>query len=94
MLLTNNSETSFLNLPQLSKNEKREIWLKRKEITLETLANLVGVKVSGLSKNLRNKTMPVEQHAVLVDFGLPPEILPAPQDQKRGPKPRNTQMQA
>lgn len=88
-----NSETTFLNLPQLSKNEKREIWLKRKEITLETLANLVGVKVPGLSKNLRNKTMPVEQHATLVAYGLPPEILPAPLDQKRGPKPRNADMQ-
>lgn len=90
----NNSEITFINLPQLSKNEKREIWLKRREITLEALAKLVGIKTAAISRNLRNDTMPVEQHKALVDYGLPAEILPDPMDQKRGPKPRKTQIQS
>lgn len=84
----NNSQIAFINLPQLSKNEKREIWMKRQQITMDTLAEVAGVKTPAISRNLRNDTMPVEQHKALVAYGLPAEILPVPMDQKRGPKPR------
>lgn len=81
------NQTSFIDLPELTRDEKREIWLRRTGNTLKLLAGVAGVSVSTLSLNIRNNTMPVRQHETLVAYGVPPQILPDPMDQKPGPKP-------
>lgn len=86
--MKNVSQTSFINLPDLTREEKREIWLRRTGYTLKILAQVAGVSLTTLSLHMRNKTMPVRQHETLVAFGVPPEILPEPLDKKSGPKPR------
>lgn len=80
------------NLSELSPDEKREIWIKRNGLTVKTLAEVAGVTASTFSRTLRKPTMPVEQHRSLVNFGVPPDLLPTPFDQKPGPKPRGLGM--
>ena len=82
------SQTSFIDLPDLSRNEKREIWLRRTGNTLKILAQVAGVSLPTLSSQIRGSTMPVRRHEALVAYGVPPQILPEPVDQKSGPKPR------
>jgi lambda repressor-like predicted transcriptional regulator len=72
----------------LSKEEKREIWLRRKGITQAMLAKVAGVSPSSLSYLLQQPTMPSARHAALVAFGVPEELLPEPLDRKSGPKPK------
>lgn len=86
--MQNDTAISFLNLPDLSQEEKREIFLRRAGWTLRYLAEKVGVTVSTLSRSLRNPTMPTAQHQTLVKLGMPTELLPEPQDIRRGPKSR------
>lgn len=80
------SEIPFTDLPQLTKDEKREIFTKRQGWTLPLLANVAEISASVLSRHLRNKTMPTISHAKLVAFGMPAELLPEPKDNKSGPK--------
>jgi DNA-binding CsgD family transcriptional regulator len=80
---------TFADITELTRDEKREIWMTRQGISLAALCVVVGCTVSTLSKHLRNETIPVEHHLKLVRFGVPAELLPLPVDQKRGPKPRN-----
>ena len=82
------NRTRLNNLAELTRDEKREIWCKRKGETLRNLAQVAGVTKSTLSVHLRRETMPVAQHARLTEYGVPAELLPAPLDRKTGPKPR------
>lgn len=82
--MLDNAATCCPNLADLSRDEKREIWMKRHGFTLTGLAGFVGVTTSTFSRTLRNATMPVAQHEKLVRLGMPPEILPKPFDKKPG----------
>lgn len=86
--MNDNTVKSCANLADLSRDEKREIWMKRNGFTVTSLASFVGVVPATLSRTLRNATMPVAQHEKLVRLGMPAEILPAPLDKKTGPAPR------
>lgn len=89
-----NRTNSCINLYTLTPDEKRKIWLKRNGYTMTNLAKVAGVTVSALSRTLRNPTMPVAQHQALVDFGVPPELLPQPLDRRPGPRPTFTPLSA
>lgn len=82
--MLDNAATYCPNLADLSRDEKREIWMKRHGFSITALARLVGVVPSTFSRTLRNATMPVAQHEKLVRLGMPPEILPEPFDKKPG----------
>lgn len=84
----NNTAMSFLNVPDLTVDEKRDIWIKRSEFTLNSLAEAAGVSASVLSRSMRNETMPTKQHAALLALGMPVNLLPRPEDKKTGPKPK------
>jgi hypothetical protein len=83
-----NNKTCFENVTQLTRDEKREIWLKRNSQTLQGLAVAAGVSKGRLSIVLRGETMPPAIHARLVEYGVPEELLPPPLDIPPGPKPR------
>jgi hypothetical protein len=78
-----------MNLSDLTRDEKREIWMKRQGETLEGLAVVCGCGISALSRHFRNETMPTAHHQKLVEYGMPADTLPEPLDRPRGPKPRN-----
>jgi hypothetical protein len=80
--------TRCIDLTEITRNEKREIWIKRQGETLGHLALITGVSTATLSRHLRNETMPVKLHECLVSYGVPAELLPMPLDQKPGSKSR------
>lgn len=82
------SKISFIDLPDLTRDEKREIWLKRTGNTLRSLAEVAGISLSTMSNHMRNATMPSRQYEALVAYGVPEEVLPDPLDRKPGPKPK------
>ena len=84
----NKSQTSFINLPQLSRDEKLQIWLRRNGKTYMELAFVAGVKKAAFSLRLSEGNLTSEQHRRLVEYGVPAEILPPAIDKKPGPKPK------
>ena len=84
----NDTETSFINLPELSRDEKLEIWVRRKEISYQILAAVAGISKSVFSRRLSEGALTSYQHKNLVDYGVPPELLPPAIDKRRGPKPK------
>ena len=84
-------ETNCFNVADLTRDEKREIWMRRAGETLANLAAVAGCVPSVLSRHLRSDTMPVPMHARLVEYGVPAGLLPDPFEKKRGPKFRTQQ---
>lgn len=84
------NQTRLNNIAELTRDEKREIWCRRQGETLLSLAQVAGVHKSTLSVHLRSVTMPVAQHARLVEYGVPVDLLPDPLDRRSGPKPRRS----
>jgi hypothetical protein len=82
--MNNNAELSFTNIAELTRAEKREIWMKRTGHTVTFLASVVGVVPNVLSRYLRSEDMPAAHHAALVAYGVPPEVLPDPVQKPRG----------
>ena len=82
-----NTELSFTNVADLTRDEKREIWMKRTGHTVTLLASVVGVVPNVLSRYLRSEDMPAMHHAALVAYGVPPEVLPDPVQKARGRTP-------
>ena len=80
-----------MNLTDLTRDEKREIWMKRQGETLESLGAVAGCGFSSLSRHLRNETMPTIYHQRLIAHGMPVDALPEPMDRKRGQKPRRAE---
>lgn len=76
------------NLTSLTRQEALRIWLSRNGLTFSELGRRLGVTPNSVSKLCDQETMPVRRHAQLLEQGLPAELLPRPEDLKRGPKPR------
>jgi hypothetical protein len=74
----------------LTRDEKREIWMRRNWETLDALAAAAGCCTSVMSRHLRSDTMPTKYHRRLVEYGMPVELLPTPADKRRGPLPWST----
>ncbi|MGV7004662.1 hypothetical protein [Desulfovibrio sp. QI0442] len=80
----------------ISKKQELRIWLLRqpcpaegKRLTLQALADALGIRLSTLSKHLDNPTIPVDHHRILRErFGIPAELLPEPKDLPPGPRPK------
>lgn len=76
--MSNNTEIPFMNIDDLTRDEKREIWMKRTGHTVRTLAAVIGVVPSVMSRYLRSPDIPAQHHAALVAYGVPAEVLPEP----------------
>jgi len=61
-------------------NEERQaalrIWLEERQISLQTLADAMGVTRAFVSVMLRRDTIPARRHKQLVALGLPEDLLP------------------
>lgn len=84
--------------PTTNKRQEIRIWLLRqscrpgqRRLTLQSLAEALGVKAPTLSKHLDNPTIPVAHHRILHEkFGIPVELLPEPRDLPPGPRPKTS----
>lgn len=76
--MENNVALSFMDLAELSRDEKREIWMKRTGHSVAFLASLLKIYPSVLSRYLLSPEMPAVHHKVLVEYGVPPQLLPEP----------------
>ncbi|MDR2891573.1 MAG: hypothetical protein LBV80_00580 [Deltaproteobacteria bacterium] len=85
--MNTNAALSFKDIAELTRDEKREIWMKRTRHTIAFLASVVGVAPNVLSRYLRSSDMPAAHHAKLVAYGVPEEILPAPVQKSLGRPP-------
>ena len=57
----------------------------------QELAKALGVTPTTMSRLLLAETAPSERVEQLAALGIPRQLLPAPEDKKRGPKPRGDQ---
>ena len=55
-----------------------KIWLEERQITLQYLADLMGVSRTFVSVMLHRETMPPKRHKQLIALGVPEELLPKP----------------
>ena len=85
--MNTNAALSFKDVADLSRDEKREIWMKRTGHTVKALASIVGVVPSVLSRYLASDDMPAVHHKTLVAYGVPAEVLPDPVQKPRGRTP-------
>ena len=68
-------------LPQdLDRHTALRVWLMTSGNTITALSSLVGISQSALSWGLKQETMPVRSHELLVEAGVPAPLLPRPED--------------
>ncbi|CAK7034978.1 MAG: hypothetical protein DELT_00523 [Desulfovibrio sp.] len=79
-----------LNLTDAPRIEKLKLFMRMQNppLTFVSLAEPLDITSAVLGKSCSQETMPVYQHKHLVENGIPPELLPIPQDRKSGPKPK------
>ena len=76
-------------LPQdLDRHTALRLWLMISRNTITALAARIGISQGALSWGLKKDTMPVDSHKILVEAGVPVELLPRPEDVRPGPKPK------
>ena len=71
--------------------EKRialRVWCITNNIQMSHLARLVGLTIQGFSMAVARGRMSPEHHAILLDFGVPEELLPEALKLPTGPKPQ------
>lgn len=63
-------------------NEERQaaltLWLEERRITMQALADAIGVSRPFVGTMLRRDTIPLKRHKQLLALGLPEELLPPP----------------
>lgn len=72
----------------ITRQEALRRWMRRTGTTFVALAEGAGVTGAQMSKLCGQETMPVRHHSHLVKKGVPSALLPRPEDQRPGPKPR------
>lgn len=87
IIMNANAALPFKDVTDLSRDEKRETWMKRTGHTVKVLASVVGVVPSVLSRYLASDEMPLVHHNALVAYGVPAEVLLAPVQKTRGRPP-------
>ena len=85
--ITNNQKQDAIPLPD-DRREALRIWLfaNRRSVTLTSLAALLGVTHGALSQALGKERMSTRDHGILLAAGIPPNLLPRPEDVRPGPK--------
>ena len=93
--ITNSQIQDAIPLPA-DRREALRIWLfaNRRSLTLSSLAALLGVTHGALSQTLGKERMGTRDHGILVAAGVPPNLLPRPEDVRPGPKPRQREAAA
>lgn len=72
----------------ITRQEALRRWMRRTRTTFVALAEGSNVTGAQMSKLCGQETMPVRHHHHLVAHGVPAALLPRPEDQRPGPKPR------
>lgn len=74
-----------------NRREALRLWMIAHKITFVELGKHLGLTSCGVSQAVSNDRIGVEHHKALVEYGLPPELLPRAEDVSRGPKPKAAQ---
>jgi len=72
----------------LTRQERLEIWMRRKGLTYTKIGQQLGVAKWAASRMLQAETMPPHHHKRLAGHVIPLDLLPEPVYQKPGPKPK------
>ena len=63
-------------------NEKRQaelaLWMEERHITIQSLADALGVSRPFVSAMLNRETIPAKRHKQMLTLGFPGELLPEP----------------
>lgn len=80
----------MINLTQsdLTRQERLSIWMRRAGITKMQVAEKIGVQPIAVTRWFRAETIPTWRYWQLVEFGIPPDLLPDALDKAPGPRPR------
>lgn len=54
------------------------LWMEERKITMQTLADAMGVSRAFVSTMLHRETMPAKRHRQLIILGFPDHVLPEP----------------
>ena len=70
------------------RNQELQTWMIDKQYSLKMLADAADLALPTFLYHLKNLTMPVERHRLIVQaYGVPSRLLPEPMDRRPGPKP-------
>ena len=72
-------------LPE-DRRDALRLWLVASKTTYVELGKLLGMTSSAVSQTVSRERMPVRYHTRLVEYGIPPELLPRPEDVLPGPR--------
>jgi hypothetical protein len=84
---TFSSAQATIPLPK-DRREALRLWLIVNKVTFVELGKVLGVTPAAVSQSVSFDRMPVRHHKALVDHGIPPELLPRPEDIPTGPRPK------
>ena len=85
--ITNTQTQDSIPLPD-DRREALRLWMFANHITLQSLADLIGITHGALSQALGGERMPVRNHEVLIAAGIPAHLLPRAEDIRPGPRPK------
>ncbi len=75
-------------ISDLTRAEKLEVYLKRKNITFSNIAKSIGVAPASARRMLLNEFIPTWRHKQLLAAGIPEQLLPPARDVAPGRKPK------
>ena len=79
------SRNNWLDVSNLTREEKLRIWMALAGETYSSIARKVGLEFSSVKYLLENKTISIARYE---DLGIPEDVLPPAKDLKPGPKKR------
>lgn len=75
-------------ISDLTRAEKLEVYMKRKNITFSNIAKSIGVAPASARRMLLNESIPTWRHNQLLAAGIPDVLLPPARDVAPGRKPK------
>ena len=77
-------------ITDLSRTEKLEIFMKRKQMSFSDIGKAIGVSKASAVRLLRADSVPSYRYAQLVRADIPAVLLPPAKDIAPGPKPKKS----
>jgi len=85
--ITNSQAQEVIPLPD-DRRQALKIWLFANGLSVSALARILDITPGALQQALSRDRMPVRNHQVLIDAGIPAHLLPHPRDIRPGPRPQ------
>ena len=82
------SRNNWLDVSNLTREEKLRIWMALAGETYSSIARKVWLEFSSVKYLLENKTISIARYEDFRNLGIPEDVLPPAKDLKPGPKKR------